>query len=194
MTTPLPPLHIMLVLATSLVSFYVLHSLLATDGMKRLAAARLGLDHSYRLCYNMLSLVLLGWVAWEYMQLPSVPIAVMPESLRRAGMLLVVLGALLSTLAVMRFGVAGFAGLRPEADTGLVRSGLHAHVRHPIHSGIMLAAFGRMLLSPTPPTLLCVSITFLYLPVGIRLEGSKLIRQHGDAYRAYRREVPPLWP
>lgn len=184
----------MLPLATALVLFYFLHSLLAADGVKRRATARLGLDRCYRLCYNLVSLALLGWVAWEYMQLPSEPIVVWPAVLGWAGMLLIAAGTLLSTLAVMRFGAAGFAGLRPEADTGLVRSGLHAHVRHPIYSGIILAAFGWMLLSPTPPTLLCVSITFLYLPVGIRLEEAKLLRRHGEAYRTYLREVPPLWP
>jgi len=184
----------MLHLAASLVTFYFLHSLLAAEGMKRCAASRLGLVRWYRMSYNLVSLALLGWVVWAYLRVPSSPMVSLPAGFQWVGMALIIAGAAVSTAAVLRFGASGFAGLRPEVDTGLVRRGLHAHVRHPIYSGLIIASLGWMLVTPDPPTLLCVSITFLYLPVGIRLEEAKLILRHGDAYRTYRREVPPLWP
>jgi len=182
-------------LALSLIVFYALHSVLAWTGVKRWAAARLGLDRWYRLGYTVVSVVLFAWVAVTFGVAPAGPVLFPPMPLLTvAGWLIVVGGGSLATVAVLRFGGAGFLGFRPERSTGLVRTGLHARMRHPIYTGIIAAAVGWLLLGATPASVLVVGITFLYLPIGIHLEERKLIAAFGEDYLRYRREVPALIP
>lgn len=184
----------MLGLVLSTVVFYTLHSLLAWGGVKRWAAQRLYLDRWYRLAYSGLSLLLLACVAGVYSAIPP-GMAYITGTWRMApGWGLVAGGALLAAAAILRFGAAGFVGLAPEPRGDLVRSGLHGRIRHPIYTGVIAMALGWLLLAPTLPTVVVVSITFLYLPIGIRLEERKLIAQFGEAYERYRKEVPALWP
>lgn len=184
----------MLLLLLSLVLFYGLHSALAWNGVKQWAAQHLGLDRWYRLSYSLLSTLLAGWVVHRYVQLPFATAVPHTPLVLIGGWALIVIGAAIATAAVLRFGGAGFLGFVPEADTGLVRSGMHGKVRHPIYSGIILAALGWLLLSFSPPTMLVVGVTFAYLPIGIRLEEQKLIEIHGEAYLRYKAEVPALFP
>jgi protein-S-isoprenylcysteine O-methyltransferase Ste14 len=185
----------MLHLLMALVVFYTLHSLLAATAAKRWAAQRLGLQRWYRLLYTLQSLLLLAWVWWAHAQLPAehlLPVA--SPWFAVVGWSLLVGGALLAAFSVLRLGGAGFIGITEERHSGLVRSGLHGRVRHPIYTGIILAAVGWLLLAPTGPNLLVVGVTFLYLPFGIHLEERKLIDVFGEDYQRYRREVPALCP
>ena len=185
----------MLHLALALAVFYTLHSLLALNGTKQWAAASLGLERWYRLAYTLLSIVLSGWVLFALYKARTGDVLYHPTAaMRVAGLLLVVGGGLLATLAVLRFGGAGFLGLAPERTVGLVRTGLHCRMRHPIYTGIISAAVGWLLLDGHGTTLLVVGITFVYLPIGIALEERKLIAAFGEEYRRYRREVPALIP
>ncbi len=181
-------------LALSLVVFYAVHSLLADTRAKRWADQRFGLVRWYRLFYTAQSLVLFAWVCVAYLRSGPNTIQVFPRAVQVLGWALLLLGGLLATVAVLRFGGAGFVGLVPERSTGLVRSCLHGRMRHPIYSGIILAAFGWLLLSFSLSTMLVVGITLLYLPVGIHLEERKLIAVFGEEYRRYRKEVPALIP
>jgi len=185
----------MLHLALALAVFYTLHSLLALNGTKRWAAASLGLERWYRLAYTVVSLALAGWVLFALGTARIGPALYQPTfSMRTLGAALVLGGGLLATAAVMRFGGAGFLGFSPERPTGLVRTGMHGRMRHPIYTGIILATVGWLLMDGQPSTLLVVGITFVYLPIGIALEEQKLIAAFGEDYRRYRREVPALVP
>jgi protein-S-isoprenylcysteine O-methyltransferase Ste14 len=185
----------MLHLLLALVVFYTLHSLLAAQAAKRWAAEHLGLERWYRLGYTLVSLLLLGWVWWAHTQLPAERLLPMESPwIAGAGWILLVGGVSLSAISVLRLGGAGFIGLTEERNAGLVRSGLHGKMRHPIYTGIILAALGWLLLAPTWPNLLVVGVTFLYLPIGMYLEERKLINVFGEDYRRYRREVPALCP
>lgn len=184
----------MLLLGLATLLFYALHSLLAWTGVKQWAARRLRLARWYRLAYSLLSTLLALAVVLAYVDTPRPLLWQISAITTVIGMALLMIGALLATAAVLRFGGAGFIGLVPEPEGDLVRSGLHAHVRHPIYSGIILSSIGWLLLAPNTATLLVVGITFLYLPVGIHLEEHKLIARFGEAYRAYKREVPSVLP
>lgn len=185
----------MLHLLLSVVVFYTLHSLLADNALKRRAAQHLGLQRWYRLLYSLVSLLLMAWVWWAHAQVPAHRLLGEPGvAVHVLAWSLLLGGAGLATAAVLRFGATGFIGLREERRTGLVRSGMHGHMRHPIYTGVIMAALGWALLSPTWPTLLVVGLTFIYLPIGIHLEERKLIALFGDEYRRYRKEVPALFP
>lgn len=184
----------MLHLALSLVVFYALHSMLAWTGVKRWAAARLGLVRWYRLTYSMVSVLLLLWVWQAYRAVPYTALWTTAPWSAILGVLLMVGGAALAMVAVLRFGGAAFLGLRAEVPGTLVRSGLHGRMRHPIYTGTIVLLLGWLLLSPTAATALCIGLTFVYLPVGIALEERKLIALFGEDYRRYRQEVPALIP
>jgi protein-S-isoprenylcysteine O-methyltransferase Ste14 len=75
----------------------------------------------------------------------------------------------------------------------LVTSGPYAHVRHPIYSGIMLAAIGSILAAGLIwllPLVLC----FVYFLISARTEETMMIAQFPGAYRAYRRRTKMLIP
>lgn len=185
----------MLQLTVSLIVFYAVHSILAATAVKQWVGERLGVVRWYRLLYTMRSLLLFAWVGMAYWSSDARTLySVTSVFAQGVGWALVLVGATLAMVAVLRFGGAGFVGLVPEGSTGLVRSGLHGHVRHPIYSGIILAALGGLMLSCTLSTLLVVGITFLYLPIGIHLEERKLIALFGDEYLNYRLDVPALIP
>jgi len=185
----------MLHLTLATVVFYSLHSVLASLAVKRWAQERLGLARWYRLVYTVVSMALLGWVVVAYLHAPRTPLlpALPNWTVVLAGSMMAI-GAALALVAILRFGGAGFVGLVPEPQGGLVRTGLHGRMRHPIYTGVILAASGWLLLSNTLACAVVVAITFLYLPVGIALEERKLIAVFGEDYLHYRREVPALFP
>lgn len=185
----------MVQLVLSTVVFCALHSLLALDSVKRKVTAWPGTKRWYRLAYSVLSSLLLGWVVLAYLDADTHgPFWLLPLWLKVLAWAAVVSGAALAGMAVMRFGAAGFLGLVPEQSTGLVRTGMHGRMRHPIYTGIILAMVGWVLLHAIPATLVVVSILAIYLPIGIHLEERKLIAAFGEDYRRYRREVPALFP
>ena len=181
-------------LSLSLIVFYAVHSALAWTGVKRWAGERLGLVRWYRLVYSVQSVVLLGWVWLAYRQADRSPWWEVSSGMIIGGIFLILLGGSMAGVAVLRIGGSAFLGLRPEVPGGLVRSGLHGRMRHPIYTGVILSALGWLLLSPIPATAISIAITFIYLPIGIQLEERKLIAVFGEEYLRYRREVPALWP
>ena len=185
----------MLQLAGALVAFYFMHSALAANPVKRFAAEVLGLDRWYRLVYTILSFILALWVVQAYLNAPTHRLFQPPGPMLRVFLYAKVAGGgMLAMVAILRLGGAGFIGLQREPETGLVRAGLHGHVRHPIYSGIILMALGWLLLDGRLSTLIVVGTTFLYLPIGIHFEERKLIDRFGESYLRYKREVPALFP
>jgi protein-S-isoprenylcysteine O-methyltransferase Ste14 len=175
--------------------FYALHSLLAWTGVKEWSARSLGLKRWYRLVYSVISVILVCWVWMAYRGAGREgDLYATTDLMHVAGWLLVVFGSVLSGAAILRFGGAGFLGLTPERATGLVRSGLHGYMRHPIYSGLILMACGWLMLSGSWATVVVVGLTFIYLPIGMHLEERKLVAEFGDDYVRYRRDIPAILP
>jgi len=97
------------------------------------------------------------------------------------------------------------AGLRVWGAGHLVKndrltlSGPYAHVRHPLYAGALLLGVGFAAMAGGPAgTLelaLVAAVFFLYyLPYKERIESARLEGRYGEAYAAYRRAVPALWP
>jgi protein-S-isoprenylcysteine O-methyltransferase Ste14 len=81
----------------------------------------------------------------------------------------------------------------------LVTTGPYAHLRHPLYAGTLLIAIG--LAAAAGP--LGIGLLFgavlpfffvYYFPYKERIESARLEGRYGDAYTAYRRAVPALWP
>jgi protein-S-isoprenylcysteine O-methyltransferase Ste14 len=86
---------------------------------------------------------------------------------------------------------AGWAAPRP-ADGGLRVGGLHAVVRHPLMTGILLAFWATPHMGASH--LLFAAASTGYIAVGVRFEERDLRRTFGTAYDAYAARVPGLLP
>lgn len=168
--------------------FALLHSLLAFPRVKE----RLRRLPWYRLAYNLLSLLLLGWMmmAWQ-----STSVLYLIPGI---GNLLMQALQLLSLLAMVfclrQTGLSNFFGLqRQESSEGeLCTDGCYALVRHPLY----LLSILFFLLNPVMTTR-WLTLTILgtaYMLLGATLEERRLLLKHGERYARYQRAVPFILP
>jgi protein-S-isoprenylcysteine O-methyltransferase Ste14 len=134
--------------------------------------------------------VLLGGVAFASIaSQATIPVA----GANLAGYALLVAGA--------GFGIAGTwvlgRGLtpfpRPPLRTRLVRSGIYAHVRHPLYTGVLLAAIGWALVWRSAWGLLISLMLIPFLVAKARRE-EQWLREEFPEYALYERRVPRFWP
>ena len=76
----------------------------------------------------------------------------------------------------------------------LVRSGPYAWVRHPIYSGLLLAAFGTALVRGEPRGLIAVIVLWLGFWMKSRVEEEFMLQTFGPAYKEYSRSTGALIP
>jgi protein-S-isoprenylcysteine O-methyltransferase Ste14 len=112
---------------------------------------------------------------------------------RVAGTALVVVG-----IAVAGLGLVGLrenltAVPRPIDGGRLVDTGVYGLVRHPIYTGIIVAALGWGLVSASPASLAVAVILGLFFDVKSRREEAWLLAAY-PGYAAYRRRVRKLIP
>ncbi len=126
--------------------------------------------------------LLLGWLVWASQPTP--------------GVFLLGLGPVVVGEAV-RFWAAGHLLKSKE----LVTSGPYAYTQNPLYLGRLFIYTGFCLMARLPQYLNLVVLAlgaalfaFYYLPRKIRVEGARLAELHGDAWRAYSREMPILFP
>ncbi len=81
----------------------------------------------------------------------------------------------------------------PSVRDSLVRRGIYARVRHPMHAGMLLVFAGLALAQPTGPVVLACALGVLWVIVQTRLEEADLL-QRLPAYRGYMAQVPPFVP
>jgi methanethiol S-methyltransferase len=185
--------------AALLLLFAVQHSVMARRQVK--SWLRRGIPAelertTYVLCTNLcLALLALLWQPWggQIWHVGGTG-AVILWSLCAAGWLL----AIVSTFAVDHLELMGLrqAGWgRPqvtEAAAGLHVSGLHAVVRHPLMTGLLLAFWATPRMGASH--LFFALVMTCYVAVGIAFEERELRRTFGAAYDAYAARVPALVP
>jgi len=193
--TMLDPLVVLLAVG----AYSVVHSLLASLGVKRRVRARFGpgVDRVYRLGYNLFAIVsflpVLAILAWRpgaliyRLDLPWAAVAIAGQ---------------LSALALLAVGVLqtdawSFLGLRQLAQAGetpprLVVTGLYRWVRHPLYTaGLLLLWCSPMMTTSLLALYLALTV---YVIIGSRLEERRLLAEFGPAYAEYRADVPALIP
>jgi protein-S-isoprenylcysteine O-methyltransferase Ste14 len=115
-----------------------------------------------------------------------------PDGARSAiavlGALLVLAGIAVFAVAVSGLGSALTANPAPLDDEALRSDGIYSVVRHPIYSGLILAALGFALIT-TPWGLVPVALLAVELDLKRRLEEEWLVATYPD-YAAYRTRVP----
>jgi protein-S-isoprenylcysteine O-methyltransferase Ste14 len=76
----------------------------------------------------------------------------------------------------------------------LIASGPYSVVRHPIYTGLLLAAFGQAVFEGQWVRLIAVGIIFAGFWRKLRIEERWMRRQFGDAYETYSQRVSALIP
>lgn len=174
--------------------YLALHSLLASFAVKRAAERLMGSAYRfYRLMYSLIAafgliflLVVNDRIDAPYYMEPS-------GLLRGLSLVITTLGVMIIQLAFRNYRLKAFLGFEPEVNHLKTRGLLH-WVRHPIYSGLILVTIGFFLFIPNLPTLISCLCILGYLPIGIALEERKLVKEFGQAYLDYRRDVPALIP
>ena len=190
----------MVLLAALWLTYFVLHSKLASLGMKSWFAGRYPQWMPfYRLGFNALAIVTLLPILWLMNRHPGPALWSWtgPWAWVANGLALAALAGFLRS--ARHYDTEEFLGLRQwKAKTSSIEdqerfriSPFHRHVRHPWY------AFGLVVLwtrDMNAALFLSAALMTAYLFIGAHLEEKKLIARHGEAYRRYTQRVPGLIP
>lgn len=176
--------------------FAVVHSILALPYLKLQFTGRS--DHLfrfYRLYYNLISLLLFGWVMAAFRSSSILYVVPGVWSLVLYFMQLVFLVILFA--CVSQTGTAAFLGIPAvRADElkapRLVTNGCYRIVRHPLYLFSMLFLLSNPVISSR--WLLLTLVSAVYFFIGARLEERRLRLAFGSEYEAYQRTVPFMFP
>jgi protein-S-isoprenylcysteine O-methyltransferase Ste14 len=115
---------------------------------------------------------------------------------RIAGLILLVLGAVVLVQAFARFTVEGRGTPAPVAPTErLVIGGLYRYVRNPMYLAVVAVIIGQGLALGQPVLLGYAAAVWLTVASFVRgYEEPTLARRFGGQYQAYRRAVPAWRP
>jgi protein-S-isoprenylcysteine O-methyltransferase Ste14 len=179
-----------------------LHSALISITVTEYMKGRLGdRFRYYRLSYNIVSLATL-------LPLVSYSLSIQGESIFRwEGSLAIVKYLLLATCLLLfiaggrHYSMFQFLGIRQiragQLDRALsgqgtfIASGVHRMTRHPWYLGGMMIVWARDL---SLSTILNNVVITSYFIIGSILEERKLVREFGEQYREYQRNVPMVFP
>ncbi len=180
------------ILFLSWVLFYTLHSVLLLEKVK----SKIGLKpKTYRIIYNLISLVVLIAVLLIGAIIPS-PLLITPDPmLFYAGLMITTMGIFIIKRAFRNYSTKVFFGFkREESNAQLKTEGLQSKVRHPLYSGTILVFLGYFIYNPLLSSFVTLTALLVYLPVGIRLEERKLVKRFGQEYIEYKQNVPSIFP
>ena len=189
----------LLIFAVSLVLFYVLHSVLASNNVKTFLQNKFISKRFYRLGFNLFALLNLFLVFFFFRKINS-PFLFKIEGLQLFGGVLVVVGILLLIAALLQYNLREFTGLQQLKNKStttineLKTSGLNSYVRHPLYFATLCLLWGYFLYHPTYLILVTAIISTIYIYVGTKLEEQKLIEDFGEAYKIYQKKVKMLVP
>ena len=181
-----------------------LHSLLIHPPVEQRLSAAIGRwQESYRLLYNLFALLTLAPVGALYFVADPSPVLLWPSWLKPLQWLCWGAAAALTYAAARVYDMPSFLGIRylsragdarggteASGGAGLAMTGILSHSRHPWYLAGFLLLWSRDLAARD---LVTNCLLTAYLLIGIWLEERKLLRQFGDAYQAYRQQVPMLW-
>ena len=178
--------------------FAVLHSLLATDYIKKKAEKQL--KHKfrfYRIFYNFISFItfapaLMIWIS----NTSSTPHVYSIPDWLYPFILLIRLAAIgLFSYAAYQLDVLDFAGIRQiigKSKNILITRGAYGVVRHPLYTGGIIILFTKTYV--TQLDLAAFVLVSLYLIIGALLEERKLISIFGEEYGKYQHDVSMFIP
>lgn len=111
------------------------------------------------------------------------------------GALLIAVGILPAVQAFVQFAKAGGTPMPAAPTERLVVTGPNRYVRNPMYVALLVAILGQALLFGSLALVLYAAAAWLVTASFVRwYEEPTLVRQFGDDYQAYRRNVPAWLP
>ena len=189
-----------LLIITATVVYAVVHSLLASLGVKSWIRQRFGpeVEQWYRLAYNLFAVISGLPILALLFLLPDQPLYQIPFPWILLTALGQLVGVVIIVVGILQTDVWHFTGLRQiiQSDNHqksvLVSRGLYSWVRHPLYTGGLLLIW--LVPTMTLNLLTIFMLLTIYLVVGAKLEEKRLLEEFGDEYRAYQAQVPMLLP
>jgi len=168
--------------------FAAVHSLFATDWVKKVlhGDGRTG----YRLCYNIASVVMFGWVMSAYRN--SEVLYFVPGVWSLIMYLLQVVVGVILVSCLGQTGVGDFLGFTNNTASSFSNTGWYSIVRHPLYFFSILF----MVLNPvmTFQWLMLTIMSIVYFIIGSLIEERRLAGEFGEEYQQYQRQVPFIIP
>ena len=175
--------------------FYTLHSVLASDKIKRILKGKWpDLYKYYRVFYSLLFGVLFLALVIQALFLPKIILFSTAGLVSHSGYLLATLGLVVLNRAFKNIAVSRFLSMEEKVQDELVISGIYLQVRHPMYLGLILIFAGYLLVAGNLASAIHLGMLLAYLPFGIYYEEKNLIRRFGEKYHLYKQEVPVLFP
>lgn len=198
---PTVPLWTALLLNSVLLGLFALqHSVMARKGFKTMLTKIIppAAERSTYVLLSSVCLILLfaywqpiGGVIWDVQDATG---RALLYGLFAFGWLLV----LVTTFLINHFDLFGLRQVwlylrgKEYRPLGFVTPGPYNYVRHPLYVGWLFAFWATPTM--TSAHLVFAIATTVYILIAIKLEERDLIEVHGEAYKAYRRQVPMLIP
>jgi methanethiol S-methyltransferase len=180
-----------IILALLWIGYGVIHSVLASDSVKKIFTIKY-----YRLIYNGLAIVLLIPIA--YFQITAESKKLMEDSFfnQLLGGIMMASGIFVMYLSFKNYDLKEFIGtdFQDKKQPELTKEGLSEFVRHPLYVGILLFIWGSFGFFTTELYLTTALFLSIYIRIGIYFEEKKLVRTFGRKYEEYQKNVPMLIP
>ena len=189
-----------LVILLYFTTYGLLHSVTAATWFKSRLRGWIGplFDRWYRLVYNFFAVVSILPLFWMLAVLPDRFLYAVPTPwswLMMAGQAAALVGAGITLLQTNLWHFAGLAQIlaaNPTATGSLSVQGSYAWVRHPLYSFSLI--FLWLTPSMTVNLLATYAVFTAYFYLGSIHEERRLVREFGDGYVRYQRQVPRLIP
>ena len=196
------PLTETLIVNTLLLSLFAIqHSGMARKGFKK-AWTKVVPEQIERSTYVLFSSLALFLLYWQWRPMPQVVWSI--ENSFGQGVMWSLFGAgwmivLLSTMMIHHFDLFGMRQVYmhakgvPYKDLGFRTPGFYRCMRHPIQVGFLIAFWATPLM--TVGHLVFAVITAAYIVIAVTMfEEPDLVREFGERYRNYMRQVPGFIP
>lgn len=185
------------ILAMLWVAYCIVHSVLASEWIKKKLRSRMKNYKWFRLWYTLLAFVSLFAVIYYQVTIATIELFHSSNLFLIAGIIISGSGLILMLVCIRKYFMS-LSGLRSlffeNFSNELQIKGIHRYVRHPLYLGTFVFIWGLLLLFPYLSLLIATSIITVYTLIGIELEEQKLILEFGDDYRQYQKKVPKLIP
>lgn len=180
-----------IILALLWIGFGIIHSVLASDAVKKAFSIKY-----YRLIYNLLAIVLLISIVFFQISIDSKKL--MPDSIfnQLLGGIMMFAGIFVVYLSLKNYDMKEFIGtdFQYKKQPELTTEGLSEYVRHPLYVGILLFIWGSFGFFTTEAYLTTALFLSIYIRIGIYFEEKKLVGVFGKKYEDYQKNVPMLIP
>jgi protein-S-isoprenylcysteine O-methyltransferase Ste14 len=187
-------------IAIYFICWALLHSLLASVRVKRLAGRRFGqaTKRWYRLGFVLTAMATLIPLVLMVLLLPDTALYRVDSPWRwmmmagQLAALIMLIWTIMSTEPLEFIGIKQLSGYAAPSRSSLTTNGLYRLSRHPMYLSSMLVMWLSSTMSANLLTL--YALMSLYFIVGSYHEEMLLVKQFGQAYRNYRKQVPRIFP